>query len=121
MGNSSLVGARSAIGDIAGRFHEFLKLRVGDIRRIHPKTVDIDAVYRKGISHRGRRATRHSIGFSVATHREFSARNPNHALGRRAARQSSTLCVGCECRTLGLLSEDGRCRDQDQCDPTSRE
>jgi hypothetical protein len=32
---------------VAGGIHEFLELRVGDIRRVHPETIDIHAMYRK--------------------------------------------------------------------------
>ena len=41
-------------GDVAGRLDEFLKLGVGDIRRVHPEAIDVDAMYRKRIGDRGR-------------------------------------------------------------------
>ena len=40
--------------------------------------------------------------------------------GAWPARQSSTLGVGCECGTLGLLSEDREMRSQDQSDPVGQ-
>jgi hypothetical protein len=41
-------------GDVAGRLDEFLELSVGDSRRVHPKAIDIDAMYRQRIGDRGR-------------------------------------------------------------------
>jgi len=47
---------RRAFGDrdVAGRLHEFLELRIRDIRRVHPEAIDIHAVYGKRVGDRGR-------------------------------------------------------------------